>query len=308
MIKPSPLCQSIAGVPIQIEMQGEASMRADAISWAKQIVHRFSIRIVSVFDAVSEIRPLYYLVAYLLCVPLFALVYWNLPGGFYAPYVKMEKSARNDIKVVAKVVEGAFQQHLTTLEMRRETFHNQISNPIDDWKIDAGGVYALSGVVEGNEIKMRFGGRLTNRAGDVVFAEIPIIVERYNIIYENRDDVYVRMDYDYKLLDEKRGQFRDYMQRYHVFRGMPIAQFSTNDRLMIARYIEGYGGDPNSISDSYLRMLYFSVVVITTVGFGDIVPMTTAARTWVAAEAIIGIILAGLFINAAASGAYKTRH
>ena len=50
-------------------------------------------------------------------------------------------------------------------------------------------------------------------------------------------------------------------------------------------------------------MLYFSAVVITTLGLGDIVPLTDWARSLVAAEAVLGIVFAGLFINAAASRA-----
>ncbi|TBZ35965.1 two pore domain potassium channel family protein [Rhizobium leguminosarum bv. viciae] len=48
-------------------------------------------------------------------------------------------------------------------------------------------------------------------------------------------------------------------------------------------------------------MTYVSAVVITTLGLGDIVPISPMARTLVAAEAVIGILLAGLFLNALAS-------
>lgn len=48
------------------------------------------------------------------------------------------------------------------------------------------------------------------------------------------------------------------------------------------------------------RMLYLSAVTVTTVGYGDIVPLTDVARTAVALEAIGGIVLIGLFLNALA--------
>ena len=48
------------------------------------------------------------------------------------------------------------------------------------------------------------------------------------------------------------------------------------------------------------RTLYLSAVTITTVGYGDIVPLTDLARAAVATEAITGIILIGLFLNALA--------
>jgi hypothetical protein len=54
-------------------------------------------------------------------------------------------------------------------------------------------------------------------------------------------------------------------------------------------------------------MLYFSAIVISTVGFGDIVPMTPIARFLVAVQAILGVSLAGLFLNALAHRASKFR-
>lgn len=48
------------------------------------------------------------------------------------------------------------------------------------------------------------------------------------------------------------------------------------------------------------RMLYLSAVTVTTVGYGDIVPLTDTARIGVACEAILGIVLVGLFLNALA--------
>jgi Ion channel len=61
------------------------------------------------------------------------------------------------------------------------------------------------------------------------------------------------------------------------------------------------------VSGTFGRMLYFSAIVITTVGFGVIVPITSLARTAVGHEAIVGIILAGLFLNAIAYGAEEAR-
>jgi Ion channel len=54
---------------------------------------------------------------------------------------------------------------------------------------------------------------------------------------------------------------------------------------------------PLSVGGSWLRMLYFSAIVATTVGFGDIVPLTTEARILTALEAVLGVLFAGLFLN-----------
>lgn len=51
---------------------------------------------------------------------------------------------------------------------------------------------------------------------------------------------------------------------------------------------------------SFARMVYFSTMTITTVGYGDIVPLSTAMRTSAAFEAIAGILTIGLFLNSLA--------
>jgi hypothetical protein len=56
-------------------------------------------------------------------------------------------------------------------------------------------------------------------------------------------------------------------------------------------------GFPAKASGAYVRMFYFSAVTITTLGYGDIVPITTTARILVAFESIAGIVLIGLFLN-----------
>jgi hypothetical protein len=53
-------------------------------------------------------------------------------------------------------------------------------------------------------------------------------------------------------------------------------------------------------------MLYFSAVTITTVGYGDVVPLTGAARFFAAFEATLGIILLGLFISSLAARAARS--
>lgn len=51
----------------------------------------------------------------------------------------------------------------------------------------------------------------------------------------------------------------------------------------------------------YWKMFYFSSVTITTLGFGDIVPITNKARILVSLEAIIGVVIIGLFLNSLAN-------
>ncbi|WP_082969128.1 potassium channel family protein [Mycobacterium sp. E2699] len=52
--------------------------------------------------------------------------------------------------------------------------------------------------------------------------------------------------------------------------------------------------------DNMVRMVYFSAVTITTLGYGDIAPIETSTRIMVTAEAVLGAVTVGLFLNAIA--------
>jgi hypothetical protein len=66
-------------------------------------------------------------------------------------------------------------------------------------------------------------------------------------------------------------------------------------------------GDPSFASDHLSRMLYLSAVTITTLGFGDITPVSEEARFLVAAEAVLGIVVIGAFLSLLALGRHRGR-
>jgi hypothetical protein len=59
-------------------------------------------------------------------------------------------------------------------------------------------------------------------------------------------------------------------------------------------------GNPKEASGLLIRMCYLSAVTITTLGFGDITPVSSIARALVGFEAVLGVVLIGLFLNAVA--------
>lgn len=56
-------------------------------------------------------------------------------------------------------------------------------------------------------------------------------------------------------------------------------------------------------ADDISRYLYFSAVNLTTLGYGDIAPITSRARMVVASQSVLGIVFAGLFLNSLAAKA-----
>lgn len=53
--------------------------------------------------------------------------------------------------------------------------------------------------------------------------------------------------------------------------------------------------------ENFTRMLYFSAVTITTLGYGDISPTTQISRILIASEVVLGIVVIGMFLGAVTS-------
>lgn len=65
----------------------------------------------------------------------------------------------------------------------------------------------------------------------------------------------------------------------------------------IVGFRDALRGFPERTRGHFLRMVYFSAVTISTLGYGDIVPLTWRSRLAVTFEAFLGPLLAGLFLN-----------
>jgi hypothetical protein len=68
------------------------------------------------------------------------------------------------------------------------------------------------------------------------------------------------------------------------------------------RFARAEEGDPTASTGLFTRMLYLSASTLTTLGIGDVQPITSAARLLVTSEAILGAVIIGLFLNALARG------
>jgi Ion channel len=75
---------------------------------------------------------------------------------------------------------------------------------------------------------------------------------------------------------------------------------SPSAAVVMSRLSHASEGDPKAASGLLVRMCYFSAITITTLGFGDITPVSSLSRALVAIEAVCGVVLIGLFLNAVA--------
>jgi hypothetical protein len=65
-------------------------------------------------------------------------------------------------------------------------------------------------------------------------------------------------------------------------------------------------GSPSALSNEFVRFMYLSAMTITTVGYGDIVPLTDRARAATALEAVFGVVVVGIFLASLATQARRS--
>lgn len=69
----------------------------------------------------------------------------------------------------------------------------------------------------------------------------------------------------------------------------------TGNRDKLASILDGKA---HLLDDHFFRMLYLSAVTVTTLGYGDITPITVHARIAITIQSVFGIIMIGLFLAA----------
>lgn len=133
---------------------------------------------------------------------------------------------------------------------------------------------------------------------DYFVTNIMIITDRWSTGFEvdEKDPTSFQMSHEYQdglqffdiWINNIQYTSLDYLNFYFL----PNAKFAIDDT---PEYLERALNDKNL--GTLLDYVYFSIVTITTLGFGDIVPNSTIVRLMVSVESIIGLILMGMFIT-----------
>ena len=99
-----------------------------------------------------------------------------------------------------------------------------------------------------------------------------------------------------KELDLENIRYEDifYMSSTQDLVGMKFSKKTVEQMKSYGMAIRGF---PVDIEGNFLRMIYLSMITITGLGFGDIVPVTHLARTLIGIVAVWGIIMLALFGN-----------
>lgn len=263
-------------------------------------------KLINLSRQLGKIPSLGYAIIYLLLIPIFATVYYFLPNQFYHSTVQYEYSVSSEAKYIRQALYNEITDNL-----------KQVSNDknivISGWELKPNLLYIHS----------------LKATDDVVSFRISFILEKNSL--NNREELlfdplvkfpsYTRFDstdssetnlFDWKFLTIEELEPTSYdapSKEQMVAALFPNngSQFAANVHFIkikpklsvqIQAFASGTQGFPSGISGNYVRMFYLSASTITTLGYGDITPITTLSRLLVSIESICGIVLIGLFLNA----------
>ena len=255
-------------------------------------------------EFLGKIPSIGYALAYLFCIPFFAFIYWILPYHFYHSTVRYESVLNSDADEILEGIRNAI------IDEFKRCYGSLIATE-GNWSLNISNIKVYS--LKPETDKTRFSIRLElwgikNLKG--VQYIIPL-----DLYIENRISFASFEPNDKRWIVYKRPQIQNpnnlpISLRFifpHKLNESSIPATATNETIWfpipkplnekIIAFSHTVKGFPVKASGSYARMFYFSVVTITTLGYGDIVPITNMARIIVATESILGIVLIGLFLN-----------
>lgn len=267
--------------------------------------------------------------AYLSLIPAFAVLYTFLPDDFYHTTVQYENTFSKEKSEISTMLE---QEIIKTFKK----FHKADKASFSGWSIDANSFSLRSFRITNADVKFELDLELKSAdesQGPIYTAptvSLPVLgwiesvnssdsgslddVSEYKPIVLQSTIPLFSTENSAKAAFEKilfpapppapkkfpPGLGYESQQVQGAF--IPIPR-SLNKRIIdLEKAIQGF---PSSIKGTFWRMLYFSAVTVTTVGYGDILPLTTRSRIFVTCEAVLGIVLIGLFLNAIANDRAK---
>ncbi len=251
------------------------------------------------FQFISKTRPIVWGLLYLICIPLFACIYhFFLTYDFYQSALERESDYLNNPQRLLKTsikdkISNNFihNYHVSDTSIRRFKFNiNDIIISDISTKADVLSFQLLIVGNQQNRPDYNIGIPLEIISESVIYAENKIIRNVGNFNYDDGIDS-TKIDIAHLLFNA------NYIFEFSSCILTLVFLSDAKIENQIRDYTQATKGFSSNIYNNYLRMFYLSAITITTVGFGDIVPITTRARIVIAIEAILGIVLIGLFLN-----------
>lgn len=265
------------------------------------------------------ISPIRYIFIFVLLVFGYSLIYYCLPvDSFYHSTAMYEY---NYLDEDAKTILSSIRSSIV------ETFNHYYDANIVDfngWKANITDLKVTS--LDLNDYPDSIGFSVTlpvvfsssdrNQIHSNIMANISISMEPYYLL-DNKIYAFLKVDKD--LVPMKILGISPIPSAIELFynndstyfpNATPLFSVPLDLWIKIMDFGDGYLGFPKNGSGQYIRMLYLSAGLATSSAFGDIVPIKPLSRLLVLSEAIMSLIIIGLFLNSLANviAETKTKH
>ncbi|WP_417432272.1 potassium channel family protein [Kiloniella sp.] len=257
-----------------------------------------------------------YGIIYLLLIPLFALFYTMLPNEFYQSTIKQEGIIHyheNQFKMFFKeVLERRIKRDfylLTNCNIKdNDSNHNSIIQRIHSVSpiLQTTETQRISGIWANINLLTQCNDRRWHQTlfqinADIIFGErrklhfiefSPLFIMKQ----KQNNNIFNEINTTENKCNILRASFRTLsFEDNRCF--IMLSKSESNEIVKLTEQYHNALTGKISNHNRFMRMLYLSTVTITTLGYGDIVPVTDTSRLLISLESILGIILIGLFLN-----------
>ena len=253
----------------------------------------------------ARVPAMFFLISYVAIIPVFALYYSSVAAEFYHSTAKYEADILGDGSLVRQDLEAAVRDQFVTA-------NGGNTKEVDGWLLD---------ITQFSISKASFqDGRLYFQAYMRFSSDNGIMIGGPRVFYVDAGPSFVvgwpgaedRTVVKIPQSDEE-GHWPVPDSEIFSTTEVGLAQtargaiaISSELQERITSLKDSFDGFPARSSGAFGRLLYFSAVTQTTLGFGDIVPISDRTRLLVGIQSVLGIILIGLFLNSLA-GARPSR-
>lgn len=249
-----------------------------------------------------------WLVMYLLSIILFAYMYTGLPLHFYHMTTQYEPQLERLCNQVKKSIEKDLKDNFKRRYSQKAIYLDEEHK----WLCDANRMYVSNFAYEDNIptislvielIGVEDGQTLdVGNRDETVHTEIKVILQKsylqtnegVTLVGKIEKETLTNELLQELSLDKIRYEDLFCISSTHDLVGI---KFSNKTFEEIRAYNMAVRGFPINVEGNFLRMLYLSMITITGLGFGDIVPITNVARILIGIETVWGIVLLALFGN-----------
>lgn len=258
-----------------------------------------------------KIHGFIWMVIYIMMIPAFAGLYNSMPYEFYHTTNKYESYLQEDNTEIRTEMQEFFKRILIEAHGKQIVTKDSVLFDLSTIEIpylevkDDHVTFSLYGWFLDKDLKQRmktskifsFSLNYNDYYSDTL-NENQIVFSR--IIESKEDDLNFKLKAEnlfiignLKILHAEGGAWS-----YNCDCGKGYISKEIRDKLYA--YSSALQGFPSLSSGNFERMLYLSATTITTLGTGDILPISARARLLVAIEAILGILIIGLYLNSLA--------